>query len=69
MVLAGGDPTLDPTSCLGLAPAAGREECRKRYLQLILRLHPDKSKHPQADEAFKRVEQAWRKVDAAETVE
>ena len=57
-------PTADPRSRLGLPPAAGREQCRKRYLSLILRLHPDKSSHPQADEAFKSVEQAWRTIEA-----
>lgn len=65
MVLAGADPTLEPTSCLGLQPDAGREQCRKRYLHLVLRLHPDKSEHPQAHAAFKRVEQAWRIVENA----
>ena len=66
MVLAGGAaaPTLEPWSCLGLPPSAGREHSRKRYLQLVLRLHPDKCVHARADEAFKRVEAAWRTIEA-----
>ena len=64
MVLAGAAPTLDPLSCLGLPPASVREQARKRYLQLVLRLHPDKCDHPSADAAFKRVEEAWRFIEA-----
>ena len=64
MVLAGAAPTLDPSSCLGLPPASGREQARKRYRQLALRLHPDKCDHPSADEAFKRIEEAWRFIEA-----
>ena len=63
MVLAGAAPTIDPSSCLGLPPASGREQARKRYRQLALRLHPDKCGHPSADEAFKRIEEAWRFIE------
>ena len=65
MVLAGAAPAVDPWRCLGLQPATGREQCRKRYLAIILRLRPDKCNHPQADEAFKRVEHAWRRIQGA----
>ncbi|KAG6496939.1 chaperone protein DnaJ-like [Zingiber officinale] len=32
---------------------------RRRYRQLALQLHPDKNKHPKADEAFKFVSEAY----------
>ena len=50
----------DPRLCLGLAPHATSEAVRKRYLSLVLRLHPDKCADPRAKEAFEAVEAAYR---------
>lgn len=47
---------------LGLEPGASRLVVRKRFLALALRLHPDKTSHPRAREAFGVMEQAFRKV-------
>ena len=52
-----------PYARLGLPPSAPREACRKSYLQLALKLHPDKCVHPRAKEAFTVVEEAFRLVE------
>ena len=44
---------------LGLEPGAPPEAVRKRYLQLALRMHPDKASHPRAQEAFTALESAY----------
>ena len=50
-----------PYNCLGLvARETTREAVRKRYLQLALRLHPDKCSHSQASLAFAAVERAYK---------
>jgi len=54
-----------PFRRLGMPPHAPREACRKSYLQLALRLHPDKCDHPKAKEAFEAVEEAFRAVEGA----
>ena len=41
-----------------------REASRKRYLQLVRRLHPDRCGHPRAGECFALVEEAWRAIEA-----
>ena len=48
--------------CLGVDFFAPRDVVRKRYLALVLRLHPDKVAHPRAAEAFAAVEAAFRKL-------
>ena len=55
-----------PWRCLGLPPFSPREVCRKRYLALALRLHPDKSSHPQAAEAFNTVEMVMHEIVASQ---
>jgi curved DNA-binding protein CbpA len=35
--------------CLSVGVGASPELCRKSYLALALRLHPDKTDHPQAN--------------------
>ena len=53
-----------PWGKLGMAPHSTREACRKRYLALALRLHPDKAGgHPRAQEAFRAVEAAFRAIE------
>ena len=48
--------------CLGVDFFAPRDVVRKRYLALVLRLHPDKVSHPRAAEAFAAVEAAFRRL-------
>ena len=48
--------------CLGVDFLAPRDVVRKRYLALVLRLHPDKVAHPRAAEAFAAVEAAFRRL-------
>ena len=55
-----------PHACLGMAPGEGREAIRKRFLHLCLRLHPDKSAHPEAQGAFAAVEAAFRAWERSE---
>ena len=50
----------EPRQLLGVSPSAPRDTCRKRYLALALRLHPDKTSHPRAAEAFRALEAAFR---------
>ncbi|EOD27849.1 hypothetical protein EMIHUDRAFT_204848 [Emiliania huxleyi CCMP1516] len=64
-VLAGAPRAVqDPWGCLGLQQLTGREASRKRYLQLVRRLHPDRCGHPRAGECFALVEEAWRAIEA-----
>ena len=54
-----------PYGRLGLPLHTPRDACRKSYLQLALKLHPDKCAHPRAKEAFAAVEEAFRRVEGA----
>ena len=40
------------------------EDVRRRYRTLAMRLHPDKCSVPRAEEAFKRVSEAYRSHSA-----
>ena len=51
-----------PHRCLGLAPNAQALTVRKRYLELARRLHPNKTEHPLASQAFAAVEAAFREM-------
>ena len=51
-----------PFSCLGLARRTPVEAARKRYLQLALRLHPDKCGHREARVAFAAAGRAYRLI-------
>lgn len=44
---------------LGLEKSASEDEIKKAYRKLALRLHPDKCKEAGAEEAFKRVNEAF----------
>ena len=48
--------------CLGLRAGATRAMLRKRFLELTLRLHPDKCSLPNAGEAFMLVERSFRQL-------
>ena len=55
---------LKPYHCIGVLQHQPMQptELRKRYLQLARRLHPDKNGHPQAQEAFRVMCEAFRQV-------
>ena len=59
----------DPFTRLWLPACTSREGCRKRYLQLARRLHPDKTAHPQASAAFRAVEEAFRLIEGSSSGE
>jgi len=44
---------------LGARPDASASELRRCYIQVSLRVHPDKNPHRDANKAFQRVAQAW----------
>lgn len=49
--------------CLGVTPNAPAQTVRKRYLALARRLHPDKTDHPSAAQAFAALEAAFHGMD------
>nr|XP_056716182.1 dnaJ homolog subfamily C member 14 [Euleptes europaea] len=50
---------LNPFQVLGLEATASDAELKRAYRQLAVLVHPDKNKHPQAEEAFKVLRAAW----------
>ena len=51
----------EPHACLGLPYGAAKSSVRRRYLALVLRLHPDQARgEPRAHEAFAAVDDAFR---------
>uniref|UniRef100_A0A7S4GBK5 J domain-containing protein n=1 Tax=Eutreptiella gymnastica TaxID=73025 RepID=A0A7S4GBK5_9EUGL len=44
---------------LGAPKTADEDDLRRKYKKLALTCHPDKCKHPKAEEAFKAVGKAW----------
>uniref|UniRef100_A0A8C8SNF4 J domain-containing protein n=1 Tax=Pelusios castaneus TaxID=367368 RepID=A0A8C8SNF4_9SAUR len=50
---------LNPFEVLGLEATASDMELKKAYRQLAVLVHPDKNKHPRAEEAFKVLHAAW----------
>ncbi|KAI7789819.1 dnaJ homolog subfamily C member 14 [Triplophysa rosa] len=58
---------LDPFSVLGVDIHATESELKRAYRQLAIQIHPDKNKHPGADEAFKVLRAAWDIVSNPET--
>ena len=49
----------DAYEALGVERGASPAACKKAYRRLALRLHPDKCRAPNAEEAFKRVSAAY----------
>ncbi|MGH0184099.1 UNVERIFIED_CONTAM: hypothetical protein FKN15_013942 [Acipenser sinensis] len=58
---------LDPFKVLGVEITASDMELKKAYRQLAVLVHPDKNKHPRAEEAFKVLRAAWDIVSNPET--
>lgn len=52
----------NPPHCLGLRHNTSSAVVRRRYLQLALRLHPDKSDHVRASEAFTAIDDAFKSL-------
>ena len=51
---------------LELAPDASFDDARKAYRRLLLTEHPDKSKHPDANQRFQRIQDAYTCLQAAD---
>lgn len=47
---------------LKLSPGSSGAELRKRYREMALSCHPDKCKHPQAQEAFRKIVQSYKSL-------
>ncbi|CAI5480368.1 unnamed protein product, partial [Closterium sp. Yama58-4] len=56
------DPELTAYAILGVTPAAGDGEIKKRYWKASLLVHPDKCSHPRAQEAFLRLNDAVNRL-------
>ncbi|XP_061471443.1 dnaJ homolog subfamily C member 14 [Rhineura floridana] len=50
---------LNPFQVLGLEATASDAELKRAYRHLAVLVHPDKNKHPRAEEAFKVLRAAW----------
>ncbi|XP_072214177.1 dnaJ homolog subfamily C member 14 [Excalfactoria chinensis] len=57
---------LNPFQALGVEATASDAELRKAYRRLAVLVHPDKSEHPRAEEAFKVLRAAWDIVSSPE---
>jgi len=57
-----GQSAADPYSILGLDRSASNEEVKKRYLELVHVLHPDKSGTPATATFFKMVQAAYELI-------
>ncbi len=49
----------DYYTLLGVSKTASEDEIKKAYRKKSLKVHPDKNKHPSAQEAFKKLSQAY----------
>eukprot|EP00966_Prymnesium_polylepis_P177968 4121212-Prymnesium_polylepis.1 len=47
--------SVEPFQALELSNAASENDIRKKFLRLSRLVHPDKSDHPRASEAFQRL--------------
>ncbi|CAI5982435.1 unnamed protein product [Closterium sp. NIES-65] len=56
------NPELTAYAILGVTPAAGDSEIKKRYWKASLLVHPDKCSHPRAQEAFLRLNDAVNRL-------
>uniref|UniRef100_A0A8C3QTP2 J domain-containing protein n=1 Tax=Cyanoderma ruficeps TaxID=181631 RepID=A0A8C3QTP2_9PASS len=61
---AGREP--DPFRVLGVEPTASDAELRRAYRRLAVLVHPDKSRDPRAEAAFKVLRAGWERVSSPE---
>mmetsp|Transcript_23321 Transcript_23321/g.92480 ORF Transcript_23321/g.92480 Transcript_23321/m.92480 type:complete len:87 (-) Transcript_23321:102-362(-) len=52
----------NPYAVLGVAVGADQPTCRKAWLRLALKYHPDKSSSPHARDAFDAISRAYRAI-------
>ncbi|NXV59861.1 DJC14 protein, partial [Molothrus ater] len=57
---------LDPFRVLGVEPTATDTELRRAYRRLAVLVHPDKSRDPRAEAAFKVLRAGWERVSSPE---
>ncbi|XP_068854904.1 dnaJ homolog subfamily C member 14, partial [Aphelocoma coerulescens] len=57
---------LDPFLVLGVEPTASDTELRRAYRRLAVLVHPDKSRDPRAEAAFKVLRAGWERVSSPE---
>ncbi|XP_063035315.1 dnaJ homolog subfamily C member 14-like [Melospiza melodia melodia] len=57
---------LDPFRVLGVEPTATDAELRRAYRRLAVLVHPDKSRDPRAEAAFKVLWAGWERVSSPE---
>lgn len=50
---------MDPYAVLGVPADAPADELRRRYRELVLRLHPDKAGAAADPAAFRKLQLAW----------
>ena len=60
--MASGQTVVDPYAILGLERSASDEEVKKRYLELVHVLHPDKSGTPATGRFFQMVQAAYELI-------
>ena len=60
---------LNPYDFLGLRYDCSEEDARRRFRKVSLSVHPDKNKHPRAQEAFEAVRQAYEELKDSEAKE
>lgn len=53
------EEALNPFQVLGVEATASDAELKRAYRHLAVLVHPDKNKHPRAEEAFKVLRAAW----------
>nr|XP_041567538.1 dnaJ homolog subfamily C member 14 isoform X1 [Taeniopygia guttata] len=56
----------DPFRVLGVEPTASDTELRRAYRRLAVLVHPDKSRDPRAEAAFKVLRAGWERVSSPE---
>src|SRR5579885_2283278 len=56
-------------STLGIAPDASADEAKKKYRELTKKYHPDVNKASDAEEKFKKINEAYQRFQNGDTPE
>jgi len=59
----------DPYVVLGISKTATKDEMKKAYFKAALLVHPDKTKEPKAEEAFKKLSHVYQALRDGKKVE